>query len=95
MLIVGYYLETGNPFGKADYLIDEDGAEVVNQPLLFSDIPEEMALICVSKNRAFESAAFIFDESEFRDFTLPNDHRPKTWLLMDLAKAKELSNFKE
>ena len=91
---MGYYIETpGIALGKAKYLVDEDNAELIPQPLRFADIPDGMALICVVNNFAFEAAAYVFNNREFEEFTLPDDKRPKTWILMDLGKARQLSGF--
>ena len=92
---MGFYIEVPNKKGKAQQLADLYGAEIL------STCPEEywmhdsrQALICVVDNGPFEAAGLCYDDQEFQDFKHPDD-RPKTWLLMDRAKAWELSGFTE
>lgn len=92
---MGSYLQTSAQFDKANYLVEEDDAEIINQPMQFIDIASDRALICVVNNGPFEAAAYCFDAEEFKDFTLEEDKRPKTWLTMDKTKAEELSGYKE
>jgi hypothetical protein len=93
---VGYYIETQQPKGKAEYIrqhlngveISEDDAE------LFAHTARDVAVICVVDNGPFEAAAYCFSPEEFRAFSDPTDSRPKTWLLVeDVAKVKALTRF--
>ncbi|KKM62350.1 hypothetical protein LCGC14_1522510 [marine sediment metagenome] len=91
---MGYYIETpGHTHGKAQQIIDVHGAELLSRaPLSVDDVPADKAIICVVDNGPFEAAAFAYNDEELRDFTHP-DPRPKQWLLMDRAKACELTGF--
>jgi len=65
---------------------------IIPCPTSFDKVPEKMALICVVNNGPFEAAGYCFDEREFECFTHP-DPRPRTWLLMDLEKARKISGY--
>lgn len=89
---MGYYIQhpEGLPTGKADALVKHYGAEITTGPKM----EPHKATVCVVSNGPFEAAAFVYDAGEMRDFNLPEDHRPKTWLTMDWDKACELTGFK-
>jgi hypothetical protein len=92
---MGYYIETGTLLGKSAYLVREHAARVVSRDEASAAIDDSAkAIICVVNNGPFEAAAFCYSAGEFRDFSLPEDGRPKVWLLMDRAKAEELSGYK-
>lgn len=65
---MGYYIEGRTVKGKAQYIVDELGGEIVPRPALFADVPEGKALICVVDNGLFEAAGFACDEREFEAF---------------------------
>ena len=90
---MGYYIQTGNAWGKAFDLVTDHEAVEVPQPANFSNIPHDKALICVVDNGPFDAAGYCFDSREFEAFTEPDDTRPKTWLLMDKEEAERISNF--
>jgi hypothetical protein len=92
---MGYYIQARCNIGKADIICEEHGAIKIPQPKSFKDVSEKDGLICVVSNGPFEAAGFCFDEREFREFSDPKDDRPKTWLLMERAKAEQLSGYKE
>lgn len=50
-------------------------------------------LIVIVNNGPFEAAAIAYSESEFLDFTGPSDNRPKEYIIMDKAKAYELTRY--
>jgi hypothetical protein len=93
---MGYYIETpGQTKGKADYIIKKYGTKKLAQaPTSVAEVGEGQAVICVTSNGLFDAAAFCYDDSELKAFTLPHDPRPKTWLHMDWSKAVELSGLK-
>ena len=91
---MGAYIQ-GPIKGKALYICTEYGATPLQgPPKKFEDMPIDKALICVMSNGPFEAAAFVYNASELHAFTLAEDHRPKTWLMMDRAKACELTGHK-
>ena len=93
---MGYYIQTPVHFNKAYYLVEEDEAEIINQPTHFSDISKDRALICVVTNPLFEAAGYCFCNNEFTAFLpTPEDQRPRTWLTMPLEKAQYLSGFRK
>lgn len=63
--------------GKADVLI-ANGAQEIEQPQTFKE-----NLVCVVDNGYFEAAAYCFDKNEFKNFTQPEDFRPKRWLILE------------
>lgn len=91
---MGYYIQTGTNQDKAMEICRQFGGKIIPPPISWDEIPEGKALICVVDNGMFEAAAFAYDDREFKEFSNPKDFRPKTWVLMDLAKAKELTDFK-
>ena len=91
---MGYYIQVPEAKKKAKQLVKLYGGESVIRPETFSKIPEGKALICVIDNGLFEAAAFCYDQREFEVFSHP-DGRPKSWILMDLEKTKELTGYKE
>lgn len=92
---MGYYIETDASTGKAQWLVFNENAEFVQQPDSFDGVPEDKALICVVNNFIFEAAAYCFSPEEFEVFTLPDDVRPKKWLLMDKVRAESMSGYKQ
>ena len=92
---MGYYIQTSGRGSKVEALVRDHNAIKTYQPSSFEDIPEGKALICVVDNVAFEAAGLVYSQSELEAFTVPSDHRMKTWLLMDKAKAHELAGYKE
>lgn len=90
---MGYYIETAGVHGKAQVLVEKAGAERLPSVPRWEDIPEGKALICVVDNGIFEAAGFAYSFSEYMAFTNPDDFRTKEWLLMDRAKAEDLSGF--
>ena len=92
---MGYYIEVPEVKGKAQQIVDIHGAELLERvPLSVGDVPEDKAIICVVDNGPFEAAAFAYNDMELREFARP-DPRPKAWLLMDRAKACELTGYKD
>ena len=94
---MGYYLNDPDwpAVGKAEKILSLDGTEEIPAPLPFSAIPEGKALVCVMNNRIFEGAGLIYSERELRDFTEPDDMRPRRWLLVDRETAHRMSGYKE
>lgn len=91
---MGYYIQTPENHGKADYLVREHGAEVVDDVPAWSD---DYAIVCVVDNGAFEAAGYAFSPRELMAFAAQDRggyQRPRTWLKMDKAKAQELSGYK-
>lgn len=91
---MGFYIETGKNFGKAEYLIQHHGAQPLAAPPAWSDIPEGKCVVCVVANPAFEAAAYAFDANELNRFANPADRRPRRWLLMNTALVRTLVGLK-
>jgi hypothetical protein len=88
---MGYYIETGTNLDKANILVKNQNAQIIDRPSAFKDGPKDKALICVVNNGPFEAAAYCYSEREFLDFNDPSDFRRKQWLIMDKELAKKLS----
>lgn len=85
---MGYYIEVPEHFGKADQLRALYGAEPVESAY---PPPEGKTLVCVVDNGWMEAAGVIYDSTEYKAFSDPDDPRPRTWLLLDTDKARDLS----
>ena len=94
---MGYYIEVPENHNKAQQLVGIYGAQIIPRPSKFTDIPEDKALICVVSNLNFDAAGYCFNEHEFEAFKKDVHvfQRPRTWVLMDKAKAIKLSGFGE
>ena len=90
---MGYYIQhpdgPTHTHGKAQAIVTHYGAVITDGPKM----EPHKATICVVDNGLFEAAAFAYSPGEMEAFTLPEDTRPKTWLVMDWDKACELSGY--
>lgn len=91
---MGYYIE-GPTCGKADYIVKQHGGRKVSleEAVKIVDDPNQ-AVIVVKDNGMFEAAGFMYDRLELERFTQPSDYRPTQFVVMDKAKAKELSRYR-
>ena len=89
---MGYYIQTPEPTGKAAYLREHHGAIAV-EPVEPSALAPDQALVCVIENAGFDAAAYCYNDREFQEFALPDDRRPREWLLMDRAIVERLSSY--
>ena len=89
---MGRYIETpGISTGKAARLQDKYAATTLGTaPASMAKVPGGKTLVCAVKNSMFEAVAVVFDDRELRDFNTPEDHRPRTWLLLDSAIAEQI-----
>lgn len=93
---MGYYIQCANAKGKAREIMDTLGGIEVSPEEAEMILREDIggAIICVVDNGVFEAAAYCYRLDEFRQFTRPDDDRPKTWLLVeDEAKVKQLTGY--
>jgi len=89
---MGYYIQ-GPAKGKAKMLLDEEDAFLLEGLEQAREaFAEGFGVICVVDNGPFEAAGFAFSQNELEVFIHP-DGRPKTWLAMDLERARELSGY--
>lgn len=84
---MGYYIQTEVTTGKAEYLIEHEGAQEC-QP--HQERAEDEALVCVVENGLFDAAGICFSDAERDAFNDPTDPRPKTWLVMLRSRVIEL-----
>ena len=92
---MGYYIETpGKLKGKAKAIMEEHGAHrILYAPVSLVQVGEGKAVICVVDNGMFEAAAFCYSDEELAVFA-QQDERRKDWLIMDWAKACELTGYR-
>ncbi len=93
---MGYYIEVPNNKGKAQQLVDLHGARILDKQPVFTDAKPDEAIICVLDNGPWEAAGFAYNEREFEEFAAPDmigRQRPRTWLIMDRAKAIKLTGY--
>jgi hypothetical protein len=97
---MGFYIDQtskGTPLGrhdKAETLVREGDAILLNEQPQWKDVPADTAIICVVNNGPFEAAGFAFSEDEFNVFARP-DGRPRQWLTMKREVAEKLSGFRK
>jgi hypothetical protein len=91
---MGFYIETPHTLGKADFLIENEGAEELTGIAEIEKAMEEgYGVISVVNNHVlFEAAAFAYDSNELRRFMRP-DNRSKRWLKMDRKRAEKLAGY--
>ena len=92
---MGLYLQTPQPVLKAAQLEQLMGAERIERPKEFSDVPQDKYLLCVVENATFDAAGVAYCEKQFIEFALPDDpmnpffNRNRTWMLIDKEKVHE------
>lgn len=92
---MGYYVETGNNYGKADYIVANYGGRRVSLNEARSAINDpNLAVISVKDNGLFEAAGFCYNQPEFDAFADPGDTRRTSWVIMDRETAKRLTGMK-
>jgi hypothetical protein len=80
--------------GKVEYLVDMYQAVVLRRsPHDFDKIPDHQAIICVIDTLQYEIASYAYSQQELSLLDDRSDFRKRTWLLMDKAKANQLSGF--
>jgi hypothetical protein len=67
----------GPNIGKTEYIREAGGILLEQRP---SGLAPTGAYVCVVSNMTFEAAAVVDNERDLRDFSDPDDHRPKAWL---------------
>lgn len=90
---MGYYIETGSPMDKAQWIVDNMQGQRIEQPRSFDSVPADKALVCVIDNGFFEAAGYCYDGREFFAFTDESDNRPKEWLLVDLEPVQKATGY--
>ena len=89
---MGYYIQVPNNKGKAQQIVELYGGRIALSPPSFEDITPGEAIICVIDNGLFEAAGFAFDQDELIAFSY-HDGRPRDWVVMNRAKACELTGY--
>jgi len=92
---MGYYVNVPEHKNKVAQIESLYGGKRIQKPVEFADIPHDKALIVVVDNGAFEAAGFAYNAEEFREFTSPDDWRPKEYVLLDRDKTFELTGFSD
>lgn len=84
---MGYYIETGYPIRKVQWLIDNTKAVRTAEPVAGT---AEMIPVCVIDNGAFEAAGIAFDARELAVFADLNDERERKWLSVPRTEVLKL-----
>lgn len=85
---MGYYIEVDALHGKAQLILAQwPGRSVTADEAYAALMARKGAIICVVDNGPFEAAAHCYNVSEFDAFNRSDDHRPKTWLVIDDTDA--------
>jgi hypothetical protein len=91
---MGYYIPCGGKnLGKVAWLVTNEGAAIVSKDEAKQALDAGLGVICVVDNGMFEAAAFCFNKSEWEAFNYEKDNRARVWLMMDRARAEELSGY--
>lgn len=90
---MGYYVQGPN-HGKVRHIQDNMQGKVVSreEAALHIDAPD-LAVVVVVNNGPFDAAAFAYSEDEFKEFTRPDDRRPKTFMLADRNSVETASGY--
>ena len=92
---MGFYIP-GPASGKVEHIVNDNGGEVITVDEAAAEmikVEDKKAVICVVDNGNFDAAAFAYDIQEFNSCIEASDYRPKTFLKMDMEKAKELTAY--
>ena len=57
--------------------------------------PVTQAAVCAMNSGMFVAAGIVCSDNELTRFTAEDDHRPKTWYLVDVEKLKEVVSSNE
>lgn len=94
---MGYYVETPMNWGKARYIAETWGGEIVSEEVAAVSVKvSTLGVICVVDNGPFEAAGFAYDEGQFermRDRSR-GDNRPRQWVVLERVVAEEISGYK-
>ena len=91
---MGFYIDTPEPKGKAEYLIKEESAVLLTDlDEILAAFADDKAVICVVDNGTSEDAGFTYDKDELLRFLRPDEY-PRKWLSMDMDRACELPGYK-
>lgn len=81
---MGFYVQLPTAKGKAELICQMyPGSKLVTEAEAAEHNRLGEGIVVVVDNGPFEAAAFAFSEQEFKEFTRPDDHRPKKFILMD------------
>jgi hypothetical protein len=91
---MGLYIEPPVATGKADWLVKNAGAEIVDDQMNPSMPGWGKVLVCAVSNPMFDAAAVAYNERERDRFNSyrNGDMRPRVWLTMSLENALALGS---
>ena len=93
---MGYYVEVPRNNGKQQQIVDLYGGTACSFEEAAKEVKSgDKAVIVIVNNTGmgFEAAAYAYNEREFIDFHDPDDRRPHSYVLLDKAKASELTGY--
>lgn len=93
---MGFYIQTGEKFGKGKWLENTLNAMRIPQPVSFAKVPKGYALVVVVHNPGFEAAGFAYNEREFLFMINPRvrDCREKEFFLLEWDLVCQLTGYK-
>jgi hypothetical protein len=93
---MGYYIQTPQDTGKAEYLVEHEKAVLIpeQEARELSKQKGDDGVIVIVSNTIFEAAGYAFSPEEFSAFTMPGDDRPKKFLKMNRERIHELTGCK-
>lgn len=90
---MGRYIQTNSNHGKADTILASyPSAKEISRDEAIKSNPDVDGIVVVVNNGLFEAAAFAHNERELRDFTDPDDWRPKRFIKMDRNELEKIAH---
>lgn len=89
---MGYYVNPKDMDKEVWFTVH--GQQVIADPRLFDmAVAQKKLPVVLVDNGWMKAAGIIYCNEEYKAFTLPNDHRPKTFWLVDPAMLMKVSDL--
>lgn len=84
---MGIYI---NPSGQSkNAWLQENAVEIPGMPRDFSAVPSGAVMLCLASNGLFDALAVLYSDGELKEFTRPDDLRPRSYYYAQEAKLPE------
>jgi hypothetical protein len=81
---MGIYI---NPSGQSkNAWLQENAVEIPGVPRDFSAVPGGAVMLCLANSGLFDALAVLYSDGELREFTRPDDMRPRSYFYAEEAK---------